>query len=76
MRAWRFNLEPYRARVQASGLEDAFTFTGYVAYEKLPEYLEKMSAFVRDALMLPIVHRQDLIAYLHSRQTTPSRATP
>lgn len=39
-------LEPYRNRVDAEGLSAAFTFTDYVAYEKLPAYLEKMSVFV------------------------------
>lgn len=39
-------LERYQNRVQAEGLDVAFTFTGYVPYEKLPEHLEKMSVFV------------------------------
>jgi glycosyltransferase involved in cell wall biosynthesis len=39
-------LEPYRARVQAVGLAEAFTFTAYVAYEDLPRVYEQMSVFV------------------------------
>ncbi len=39
-------LEPYRARVAAAGLTDAFTFTGYVPYHELPRLYERMSVFV------------------------------
>jgi len=39
-------MQHYRNRVEAAGLIDSFTFTGYVAYEDLPSYYKKMSVFV------------------------------
>jgi glycosyltransferase involved in cell wall biosynthesis len=39
-------LEPYRERVESAGLADGFTFTGYVAYDDLPDLYEQMSIFV------------------------------
>jgi glycosyltransferase involved in cell wall biosynthesis len=39
-------LQHYRERVATEGLNDSFTFTGYVAYEDLPRYYKKMSVFV------------------------------
>lgn len=39
-------LQSYRRRVAEAGLTAAFTFTGYVAYEDLPQYLAQMSLFV------------------------------
>lgn len=39
-------LAHYRSAVAAAGLSEAFTFTGYVAYEDLPELYKKMSVFV------------------------------
>jgi len=39
-------LRPYQEAVAAAGLEGQFSFTGYVAYEDLPEYLARMSVFV------------------------------
>jgi len=39
-------LEKYKAAVDDSGLKEAFTFTGYVAYKDLPKYYEKMSIFI------------------------------
>jgi glycosyltransferase involved in cell wall biosynthesis len=39
-------LEPYRERVQAAGLADAFSFPAYVAYEELPSYYSRLSVFV------------------------------
>jgi glycosyltransferase involved in cell wall biosynthesis len=39
-------LDEHRRRVAAAGLEDAFTFTGYTAYEALPALYAQMSVFV------------------------------
>ena len=39
-------LEEYQRRVAAAGLQDAFTFTGYTAYETLPSLYARMSVFV------------------------------
>jgi glycosyltransferase involved in cell wall biosynthesis/SAM-dependent methyltransferase len=39
-------LEPYKAAVRANKVERAFTFTGFVPYEKLTEYYKQMSLFV------------------------------
>jgi glycosyltransferase involved in cell wall biosynthesis len=39
-------LQHYIDRVEAAGLGDSFTFTGYVAYEDLPSYYRQMSLFV------------------------------
>jgi glycosyltransferase involved in cell wall biosynthesis len=39
-------LEHYRRAVAAAGLSESFTFTGYVAYEDLPDYYKKISLFV------------------------------
>jgi glycosyltransferase involved in cell wall biosynthesis len=39
-------LEPYRRRVARANLAEAFTFTGYVAYDDLPRLYEQMSVFV------------------------------
>jgi glycosyltransferase involved in cell wall biosynthesis len=39
-------LETHRRRVAEAGLDDAFTFTGYVAYEALPALYQQMSVFV------------------------------
>lgn len=39
-------LERYRTRVEAAGVADAFTFTGYVPYERLPELLAGIGIFV------------------------------
>jgi glycosyltransferase involved in cell wall biosynthesis len=39
-------LDAHRGRVAAAGLEDAFTFTGYAAYETLPALYAQMSVFV------------------------------
>ncbi len=39
-------LETYRRRVAEAGAADAFTFTGYVAYDELPEHYRRMSVFV------------------------------
>jgi glycosyltransferase involved in cell wall biosynthesis len=39
-------LEYYRNAVATAGLTDSFIFTGYVAYEDLPELYKKMSIFV------------------------------
>ena len=39
-------LEAHRGRVAAAGLEHAFTFTGYAAYETLPALYAQMSVFV------------------------------
>jgi glycosyltransferase involved in cell wall biosynthesis len=39
-------LPRYQAAVAAAGVEDAFTFTGYVAYDDLPEYYRRMGVFV------------------------------
>jgi glycosyltransferase involved in cell wall biosynthesis len=36
----------YRRRVAEAGVEDAFTFTDYVAYETLPSLYQQMSVFV------------------------------
>jgi len=41
-----FYLELYKRKVASAGLEKSFTFTGYVAYEKLYEYYQKLSVFV------------------------------
>jgi len=38
--------EHYKKTVDDAGLREFFTFTGYVAYEDLPEYFKKMSVFV------------------------------
>ncbi len=37
---------PYRNAVTNAGLNEFFTFTGYVGYESLPDYYKKMSIFV------------------------------
>jgi glycosyltransferase involved in cell wall biosynthesis len=39
-------LKPYEHAVAAAGLEDRFTFTGYVAYDELPNSLRRMGVFV------------------------------
>jgi glycosyltransferase involved in cell wall biosynthesis len=39
-------LEAYRRRVSQAGVQDAFTFTGYVSYDELPRYMARMSVFV------------------------------
>jgi glycosyltransferase involved in cell wall biosynthesis len=39
-------LDGYKARVIAADVEDSFEFTGYVPYERLPEYYKKFSLFV------------------------------
>ena len=39
-------LETHRRRVAEAGLDDAFTFTGYAAYETLPALYQQMSVFV------------------------------
>lgn len=39
-------LEHYKRRVAAAGVESAFTFTGYVPYAELRDYLARMSIFV------------------------------
>lgn len=41
-----YYLEAYREAVRNAGLEDAFEFPGYVSYDQLPEYYERMSVFV------------------------------
>jgi glycosyltransferase involved in cell wall biosynthesis/2-polyprenyl-3-methyl-5-hydroxy-6-metoxy-1,4-benzoquinol methylase len=38
--------ESYRKKVQSAGVMSNFDFTGYVAYESLPELYKKMSVFV------------------------------
>lgn len=38
--------EHYKKNVDEAGLQESFTFTGYVAYEDLPKYYKKMSVFV------------------------------
>jgi glycosyltransferase involved in cell wall biosynthesis len=39
-------LEPYKKQVSEAGVSDHFVFTGYVPYEKLPEYYRRFSLFV------------------------------
>ena len=39
-------LEPYRARVREAGMDHAFEFTAYVAYDDLPALYGRMSVFV------------------------------
>jgi glycosyltransferase involved in cell wall biosynthesis len=39
-------LEVYQDAVKQAGVTDAFTFTGYVSYEQLPNQYEKMSIFI------------------------------
>ena len=39
-------LEHYKKTVDDAGLRESFTFTGYVAYDDLPQYYKKMSVFV------------------------------
>ncbi|REL24166.1 glycosyltransferase family 1 protein [Rhodohalobacter sp. SW132] len=39
-------LENYKKAVNDAGLSESFTFTGYVAYNDLPQYYNKMSVFV------------------------------
>ncbi len=39
-------LNRYQAAARTSGAGDAFTFTGYVSYDRLPALYEKMSIFV------------------------------
>ncbi len=39
-------LELYQNLVQQAGVEEAFTFTGYVSYEDIPQLYEQMSIFV------------------------------
>jgi len=39
-------LDAHRRRVAEAGLENAFTFTGYAAYETLPALYQQMSVFV------------------------------
>lgn len=39
-------LEAYQNTVRQAGVNDAFTFTGYVSYEDLPMLYEQMSIFV------------------------------
>lgn len=36
----------YQEAVRRAGVADAFEFTGYVSYEQLPNYYERMSVFV------------------------------
>jgi glycosyltransferase involved in cell wall biosynthesis len=38
--------ELYKNKVQRAGVESNFEFTGYVAYETLPDYFKRMSLFV------------------------------
>jgi glycosyltransferase involved in cell wall biosynthesis len=40
------HLEAYQRRVADSGLQDSFTFTGFVAYDALPALYQQMSIFV------------------------------
>jgi glycosyltransferase involved in cell wall biosynthesis len=39
-------LDSYRQAVHRAGLSEAFTFTGYVAYDDLPSYVRRISVFV------------------------------
>jgi len=39
-------LAHFKESVQKAGLTDRFTFTGYLAYEKLPEFYNRMDVFV------------------------------
>ena len=39
-------LDPFRQAVHRAGLSEAFTFTGYVAYDDLPSYVRRVSVFV------------------------------
>jgi len=39
-------LPEYRSRVSAAGLDAAFEFTGYVPYEALPAFYDRMTLFV------------------------------
>jgi len=39
-------LRTYKETVAAAGLEDRFTFTGYVAYDDLPAYFRRMGVFL------------------------------
>jgi glycosyltransferase involved in cell wall biosynthesis len=39
-------LESYQHKVAQAGLSDAFTFTGYIAYEALPALYAQMSLFI------------------------------
>lgn len=39
-------LRQFKEAVQKAGLAERFTFTGYVAYERLPEYYNRMDVFV------------------------------
>jgi glycosyltransferase involved in cell wall biosynthesis len=39
-------LDEHRRRVAAAGLDEAFTFTGYTAYDALPALYARMSVFV------------------------------
>ena len=39
-------LEPFKDTVKAHRVENAFNFTGFVSYEKLPEFYAQMSLFV------------------------------
>jgi glycosyltransferase involved in cell wall biosynthesis len=39
-------LDVYKRRVAAAGVQEAFTFTGYIPYDGLPDELARMSVFV------------------------------
>jgi glycosyltransferase involved in cell wall biosynthesis len=39
-------LETYQDAVRKAGLEEAFTYTGYVSYDELPSLISRMSVFV------------------------------
>jgi glycosyltransferase involved in cell wall biosynthesis len=39
-------LKSYRQAVQRAGVSSAFTFTGYVSYDELPAFYERLSLFV------------------------------
>jgi glycosyltransferase involved in cell wall biosynthesis len=39
-------MAPYKEQVAAQGIAENFEFTGYVPYEKLPEYYRRLSIFV------------------------------
>ena len=39
-------LDRFKAAVRDAGLESAFTFTGYVSYDRLPDLIRRMSVFV------------------------------
>ena len=39
-------LDSFKSQVAAQGVDERFVFTGYIAYEQLPEYYKKFSIFV------------------------------